>query len=166
MNIYTGKRLRIEQSMVTLPTGKEREAVIVHPNGAVAILPVDGDSIWLIRQYRYAIGEYIFEVPAGTIESGEDPQETAGRELIEEVGFSARTLIPRGFIYTTPGFTDEKIWLYEAQGLTPSSDYEMDDDEIIEPVRVSLSKVIDMIHRGDIVDAKTICLIFRYIGCT
>ena len=92
------------------------------------------------------------------MEQGEEPLETAHRELIEETGFAARTMIPKGFIYTTPGFTDEKIFLFEARDLSPSSDFEKDEDEIIEVIDVALDEIRTMIRDGTIVDAKTICL--------
>ena len=89
----------------------------------------------------------------------------AGRELIEETGFAARTIEPRGFIITTPGYTDEKIYLYEAHGLSPSQEFEKDEDEVIEVVDVPMKDLNDMIRDGTIVDAKTICLIHRCLGC-
>ena len=89
MEIYRGKRLVVERSLFPLPDGREREAVVVRPGGAVVILPMDGDFCYLIRQWRVAIGEYIIEAPAGTMEPGEDPIETARRELIEEAGIVA-----------------------------------------------------------------------------
>ncbi len=132
MEIFRGRRLWIEKRTIRLPHGAEREKIIVHPSNAVAILPIQGDRCKLLKQYRYAIDQYIFEAPAGTMEPGEDPQNTAGRELIEETGFTAKTIIPKGFIYTTPGYTDEKIFLFEARGLSPSDEYGKDEDEIIE----------------------------------
>jgi ADP-ribose pyrophosphatase len=161
MEIYRGRRLWVEKVAVRLPGGGEREKVIVHPSGAVAILPVDGDRCKLLKQFRYAIGQEIIEAPAGTMEQGEEPLATANRELIEETGFAARTMVPRGFIYTTPGFTDEKIFLFEARGLYPSSDFEKDEDEVIEVIDVALSDIGTMIRDGLIVDAKTICLYQR-----
>jgi len=167
MEIYRGKRLTIEKSVFSLPNGKQREAVVVRPSGAVVIFPIDGEHCYLIRQWRFAIDQYILEAPAGTMEAGEDLIETARRELIEEAGFAARELIPRGFIYTTPGFTDERIFIYEARGLTPSREYAPDDDEIIEPVRLSIPEVCRMVRDGEIVDAKTIAAVARCIGgCT
>jgi ADP-ribose pyrophosphatase len=164
MEIYRGRRLWVEKVMIPLPKGGEREKVIVHPSNAVAILPVDGNRCKLLKQFRYAIDREIIEAPAGTMEQGEEPIETAHRELIEETGFAARTLIPRGFIYTTPGFTDEKIFLFEARGLYPSSAFEKDEDEIIEVIDVALGNVGIMIRDGMIVDAKTICLYQRCEG--
>jgi ADP-ribose pyrophosphatase len=112
------------------------------------------------------IGENILEAPAGTLNPGEDPVTAAHRELIEETGFQAETLIPRGSIYTTPGFSDEVLHLYEAHGLSPSCLYEKDDDEIIELIRVRSEDLPGMISDGRICDAKTISIICRCIGAT
>jgi ADP-ribose pyrophosphatase len=165
MEIFRGRRLWIEQRNVRLPNGIERQKVIVHPSNAVAILPINGEQCKLIRQYRYAIDDYIFEAPAGALEAGEDPIEAAGRELIEETGFAAQKIEPRGFIFTTPGYTDEKIFLYEARGLTPSQEFDLDDDEVIEVVDILVGDLNRMILEGSLVDAKTICLIHRCLGC-
>ena len=165
MEIFRGRRLWIETKTITLPTGTEREKVIVHPSNAVAIFPVDGDRCKLLKQYRYAIDQYIIEAPAGTMETGEEPLATAGRELIEETGFAAKTIEPKGFIYTTPGFTDERIFLFEARGLSPSQEYAKDEDEVIEVIDVAVKDLPAMIRDGRIVDGKTICLIQRCLGC-
>jgi len=165
MEIFRGRRLWIETKTIRLPTGAEREKVIVHPSNAVAIFPVDGDRCKLLKQYRYAIDQYIIEAPAGTMEPGEEPLATAGRELIEETGFAARTIVPKGFIYTTPGFTDEKIFLFEARDLSPSQEYGKDEDEVIEVIDIALKDLTGMISNGRIVDGKTICLIQRCLGC-
>jgi ADP-ribose pyrophosphatase len=165
MEIFRGRRLWIEKRSIRFPNGIEKEKVIVHPSNAVAILPLKGDSCKLLRQYRYAIDKYIFEAPAGTMEQGEDPLETARRELIEETGFTAQTIVSKGFIYTTPGYTDEKIFLFEARDLSPSQEYGKDDDEVIEVVDIAIKDLIGMIRNGTIVDAKTICLIHHCLGC-
>jgi ADP-ribose pyrophosphatase len=164
MEIYRGKRLSIETREFTLPNGQKKERVIVRPGGAVAILPVVGDDCYLLRQYRFAVDDYIYEAPAGTIDEGEEPHETAYRELIEETGMKAETFVPKGWIYPSPGYTNERIWLYLAEGLSPCSDYQMDDDEVIEVVRVPVGDVKAMIADGRIVDAKTICLVCRCLG--
>jgi ADP-ribose pyrophosphatase len=165
MEIFRGRRLWIETKTICLPSGKEREKVIVHPSGAVAILPLHGDRCKLLRQYRYAIDRHIIEAPAGTMEQGEDPVTTARRELIEETGFAAGSITPKGFIYTTPGFTDEMIFLFEARDLSPSQEYGKDEDEVIEVIDVAVSDLSGMIRNGQIVDGKTICLIQRCLGC-
>ncbi len=165
MELYRGTRLSIEKREVTLPGGKVVERVMVHPGDAVAILPVIGDaSCYLLRQFRFAVGEYIYEAPAGTLNPGESPLDTARRELIEETGFQADTFISRGYILTTPGFTDERIHLFEAHNLTPSCEYEKDEDEVIEVVKVAFTELDAMISDGRINDAKTICLAYRCIG--
>jgi len=160
MEIFRGRRLWIEKRTIRLPQGTEREKVIVHPNNAVAILPVDGNRCKLLKQYRFAIDQYIYEAPAGTMEPGEDPKETALRELIEETGFAAEKIVPKGFVYTTPGFTDEKIFLFEACNLSPSDEYGKDEDEVIEVLDIPTGNLKGMIRDGTIVDAKTICLIY------
>jgi ADP-ribose pyrophosphatase len=165
MEIFRGKRLWIEKRTIQLPQGTSREKVIIHPSNAVAIFPVEGDYCKLLKQYRIAIDQYIYEAPAGTMEFGEEPEETARRELIEETGFAAQTIEPRGFIYTTPGFTDEKIFLFEARGLLHSDEYVKDEDEIIEVVDIPTAHLRGMIRDGTIVDAKTICLIYHCLGC-
>jgi ADP-ribose pyrophosphatase len=165
MEIFRGRRLWIEKRTIRLPNGIEREKVIVHPSNAVAILPLNGDQCKLLKQYRYAIDQYIFEAPAGMMEPGEDPLVTARRELIEETGFTAQTIVSKGFIYTTPGYTDEKIFLFEARDLSPSQEFGKDEDEVIEVVDVATKDLETMIHDGIIVDAKTICLIYHCLGC-
>jgi ADP-ribose pyrophosphatase len=165
MEIFRGRRLWIEKRAIRFPNNIEKEKVIVHPSNAVAILPLNDDRCKLLKQYRYAIDQYIYEAPAGTMEPGEDPLKTAHRELIEETGFSARTINQKGFIYTTPGYTDEKIYLFEARDLSPSREYEKDDDEIIEVVDIAIKDLAAMIHKGTIVDAKTICLIYHCMRC-
>jgi ADP-ribose pyrophosphatase len=164
MEIFRGRRLWIETKTIRLLTGTEREKVIVHPSNAVAILPLHGDQCKLLKQYRYAIDQYIIEAPAGTMEQGEEPLATARRELIEETGFSAKAIVQKGFIYTTPGFTDEKIFLFEARDLSPSQEYGKDEDEVIEVIDVAVKDLPGMIRDGRIVDAKTICLIQRCLG--
>ncbi len=165
MEIFRGRRLWIESRMIRLPNGIEKKRVIVHPSNAVAILPIDGERCKLLKQYRYAIDQYIYEAPAGTMEMGEAPLQTAHRELIEETGFAAQKMQEKGFIYTTPGYTDEKIFLFEARDLSPSREYGKDEDEIIEVVDVAISDLSAMVRDGTIIDAKTICLFHHCFGC-
>jgi ADP-ribose pyrophosphatase len=163
--LYRGRRLSVESRIFPLPTGKSVEKIVVHPGDAVAMLPITADgTCYLIRQYRFAVGGYILEAPAGTLNPGEDPLDAAHRELIEETGYQAGILTPRGFIYTTPGFTDERIFLYEARDLSPSNLFHQDEDEIIELAPVRREELRPMIMDGRIVDAKTISLIFRCFG--
>lgn len=159
--IYQGRKLSIELRTIDLPNGRTKETIIVHPGGAVAMLPCDGDDCYLIRQFRPAIGGYIYEAPAGTMEPGEDPKETASRELIEEIRMRSTDIIPRGVIMTSPGYTDEVLHLYEARNLIPADDYDPDDDEVIEVVKISRKEAEAMAQDGRIIDAKTISLLFR-----
>jgi ADP-ribose pyrophosphatase len=162
MEIYRNKRLFVEVKEIDFPDGRKREVVLVHPGDAVAVLPKCSDSCWhLIRQYRFATGSFILEAPAGTMEPGETPIETAHRELIEETGFRAGVMKDRGFIWTTPGFTDEKIYLFEAGELTPSGESTSDEDEFIELVTTCGSELEAMCKDGRISDAKTISLVYR-----
>src|SRR4030042_5706104 len=140
MEIFRDRRLWIEKRTIRVPQGTEREKVIVHPNNAVAIFPVEKDRCKLLKQYRFAIDQYIYEAPAGTIEPGEDPKETARRELIEETGVNAEKSLPEGFIYTTPGYTDEKIFLFEARDLSPSDELGKDGDELIDVIKSSTTE--------------------------
>lgn len=159
--IYKGKRLSVELNTYTLPNGKVKERVVVKPGDAAVMLPIEGKDCYLIRQYRFAVGKYIYEAAAGTLEPSEEPIETARRELVEECRISADEFVPRGFVYTSPGFTDERVYLFEARGLTHSEEFDPDDDEVIEVVKVPLAKAIAMCRDGRISDAKTLAILFR-----
>jgi len=163
-DIYRGKRLRVVKELYRLSSGREKERIVIHPGDAVAMLPIEGESCVLLRQFRFAIGEELCEAPAGTMDPGETPLQTAHRELIEETGLAGETFISRGFIYTTPGFTTEKIHLFEVRGLTPSTEFGKDEDEEIEVVRVPVPEVLAMALDGRIRDAKTIALVYRCLG--
>ena len=162
--IYQGRRLSVEKRTHHFPDGTERERVVIYPSNAVAVLPVEEETCYLIRQYRFAIDEYLFEAPAGTMDPGELPADTARRELQEETGLIAGNLISRGFIYTTPGYTTEKLFLFEARNLSSPAPQSLDDDEHIELVRLPKKEVLSMVKDGRIHDAKTICLIHLCLG--
>ncbi|MDU9375776.1 Methanol dehydrogenase activator [Methanocorpusculaceae archaeon Sp1] len=160
--IYDTPRLKISTKPVHLPNGFDREYLFVEPVPAVCILPTDEHFVYLIRQYRAVIDSYIYEVPAGGMEPEDtDPVVAARRELAEEAKFFAEELIPRGFVYSSPGFCTEKLWLYEARGLSLCDTYCCDEDEIIEVVRVKKEEALQMASDGRICDAKTIALLMR-----
>jgi ADP-ribose pyrophosphatase len=159
--IFSSKRLSVETKAVKLPNGIEREMLLVRPRDAVAVLPIDETYCYLIRQYRFAVDGYIVEAPAGQIDDGETPEAAVRRELAEETGLCAKVFTPLGYIYTTPGFTTERIYLFEARDLSAADECNGDDDEIIDLLPVRRYEVLQMIKEGKIVDAKTICLAHR-----
>ena len=162
--LYQNSRFLIEKKAYALPDGKAKEGIVIRPRDAVAIMPVTKNTCFLLKQYRFPIDEHIYEVPAGAIEEGEDPDQAAHRELIEETGFAAKQMIPYGYIYLAPGYSSERLWLYEASELTPSNDYQKDEDEVIEVEEIDICEMLAMIREGAIVDAKTIALAMLCFG--
>lgn len=156
--IYGGKRLRLRRDEVELPSGRRTFREVVVQPGAVAIVPVteEGD-VFLVRQFRYAVGSELYEIPAGILESGESPEQCAVRELSEEVGLIAGRIEKLGQFYTSPGVMNEVMHLYRATNLIKT---EHTTEEGISVVRMSLGQAIDKIRKGEIVDAKTICGLF------
>jgi ADP-ribose pyrophosphatase len=158
--VFTGRAINLDVDTVRFPDGSIGELEIVRHPGASAIVPFLSDpagedpQVLLIRQYRYAAGEYIYEVPAGTLDDGESPDECARRELREETGCTAERVEHMYTIYTTPGFTDERIHLYMAVGLT-RGEAGREADEFMEVEAVSLSRALEMIERGELRDAKS-----------
>ena len=169
--VYRGRVVELGIEDAVLPGGAEvRLEIIRHQGaagggwsalgalvqGAAGVVPVHGDgTVTLVRQYRHAAGGVIWEIPAGVLEPGESPEECAARELSEEVQLQGE-LQALGSIFTTPGFTDERIWLFLACSLGPSPG-RPDADEALEPFRLPFSEALDMVRRGEITDAKTIC---------
>jgi ADP-ribose diphosphatase len=148
--------VNLDVETVTLPNGATVELEIIRHPGAVAIVPLKDDgTVLLIRQYRHAAGGYIYEVPAGKLDPGEEPRHCAARELEEEIGHRASSLTHMLTFFTTPGFTDEVIHLFLATGLTPGTQ-DLDHDEVLEVVTMSLHEAIQRIADGTIRDAKTI----------
>jgi ADP-ribose pyrophosphatase len=152
---HGGFRVRVSRERVALPNGNTVTLDIVHHPGAAAVVPfVSDDEVLLIRQYRHAAGGMIFEVPAGKLDAGEDPATCAHRELMEEAGRRAGRLTPLGWIFTTPGFTDERIHLFAAFDLSPVP-LRLDSDEVIEPVTMPLARALDLVWSGELNDAKS-----------
>lgn len=155
--VYEGKLVRVNRLDVILPDGKEamREAVR-HP-GAAAIVPVDDEgNVTLVRQYRAPIAQVLLEIPAGKLDyKGEDRLEAARRELREETGLTAEKWTHLTDIVTAPGFCDELISIYLAEGLSAGED-EPDEDEFLNIVKMPLTELIDMAKRGEISDSKTL----------
>jgi ADP-ribose pyrophosphatase len=161
--IHHGRVVNLSVDTVRFPDGSVGELEMIRHSGAAAVLPVFGSAadrdpdVMLIRQYRYASGGYIYEVPAGRPDQpGEDWEVCARRELEEETGLVAGRFEYLTAIHTTPGFTDELIHLFIARDLSEGA-LSRDVDEFIELVRLPLSHATEMIRRGEISDGKTIC---------
>jgi ADP-ribose pyrophosphatase len=139
-----------------LPNGLTVDLEVVRHPGAAAVVPLKDDgTVVLIRQFRHAAGGFIYEIPAGKLHPGEDPTVCAKRELEEEIGYRAGKLELLSSIFTAPGFTDEVIHIYKATGLSVGRQ-QLDRDEVLEVVEMSLSEAIRMIKNGEIRDAKSI----------
>lgn len=152
--VYDGRIVHLELLDVTLPNGETAKRELVRHPGAVAIVPLIGEDVLLVRQYRIAAGQTMLEIPAGTLNPGEAPLICAERELQEETGYKPGVLEPLGGIFTAPGYTTEFIHLYLARDLGESR-LAMDDDEFIEVVRVPLREALEMLNTGEIKDGKS-----------
>ncbi len=158
--IYTGRVINLDMDRVRFPDGSSGELEIVRHPGASAVLPFLGNpagtdpEMLLIRQYRYAAECYLYEIPAGRLNAGESPETCARRELLEETGCSAEQVLFLTSMYTTPGFTDERIHLFVASGLS-RGETQREADEFIEVVTMPMSRALKMVERGEIQDAKT-----------
>ena len=158
--IYDGRVVKVFKDSVELPTGKNSFREVVKHSGGVVILAVKGDKILLVKQFRYPLKEVMFELPAGKLEIGEDPFEAAKRELEEETGYCANKWTPLGYVYTSPGYSDEKLYLYKAEDLEFTHCHP-DEGEIIEAFEYSYEDVLKMVDNGEINDAKTLCALLR-----
>lgn len=166
--VYSGRVISVDVDQVRFPDGTTGELEMVRHSGASAVVPMLDDEndprVLLIRQYRYAADGYVYEIPAGRLDLGETPESCASRELREETGYSAARVRRLTTIYTTPGFTDEKIHLFVAEGLTVGG-AQREPDEFLELFPVLLSEAVAMIQSGEIVDGKSsIALLLTYLG--
>ncbi len=159
--ILNGRVFDITVENVTFPNGTNIDLEIVRHPGASAVVPLTEDGeVVMLKQYRHAVGGTLWEIPAGTFDAGEAPLTCAKRELIEETGFEAQAWEPIGAVVPLAGYSDERIHLFLARGLTPAAQ-SLDPDEIIEVHTIPLDRVVAMILEGEIEDAKTIVAIFR-----
>ncbi|NOZ03878.1 MAG: NUDIX hydrolase [FCB group bacterium] len=154
--VFKGRLLDVRLDEVRLPNGKNTtREYIIHP-GAVVMIPVLPDgNIVLIRQYRYPMGREFIELPAGKLDPGESPRETADRELEEEIGYRAGKLTELVEIHPCIGYSNERMWLYLAEELVPTKT-NTDHDEFIELLPMPVEKAVDMVWAGKITDVKTI----------
>lgn len=155
--VFEGVRIDV----YSLKRGSYSREVISHP-GAVVILPLlDKERVVLIHNDRFSVGEKLWELPAGTLEEGELPQETAKRELQEETGYTCQQINPLTFFYTTPGFCNERMFAYTASDLTLGSQH-LDESEKITVTIFTWLQILDMLKSGKIKDGKTIATLLYY----
>ena len=160
--IHDGRVVKLRLEEVELPGGRRSSLELVAHPGAAAIVPVDErGEVLMVRQYRHATGgEWLLEVPAGKLDPGESPERCAARECEEETGFRPGRLEPLGWIWTTPGFTDERIWLFLASDLAAGRQ-DLQEDESLTVERLPLARALALALRGGIDDGKSIAGLVR-----
>jgi ADP-ribose pyrophosphatase len=161
--LYQGKVFQLQRDTVIEPGGVQAERdIIVHP-GSVVVLPIFKDGrILLIRQYRHSVGEFLWELVAGRKEPQESPMAGARRELLEETGYTAKRMRKLMRVVPTPGFVNEWMWIFAAEGLTEGA-AQPEEDEKITPRIFTVRQAEKMIERGTLRDAKSICGILYYL---
>ena len=158
--VYSGTVINVDIDTVEFPNGSVGDLEMVRHSGAAAVIPFltdpgsDDPQILLIKQFRHAADRFIYEIPAGKLDGGEEPLACAKRELKEETGCTAERIEHLCTFYTTPGFTDERIHAFMATGLT-RGEVKHEADEIMTVETVTLSKALELIRTGELVDAKT-----------
>lgn len=160
--IYKGRILTLRADTIELPNGNTAfREVIEHSGGAAVLALNDNGEIYLIKQFRYPYNEVIYEIPAGKLSVDESPLECASRELTEETGIIAGKLSLMNTIYPSPGYTDEKLYIYLAENLAVGVT-NLDTDEFVELVSVPFNKALQMVNDGIIRDCKTVVAIYHY----
>jgi ADP-ribose pyrophosphatase len=159
--VYRGRVFQLLQETVTLPNGLTTKLELIRHPGAAAVVPMLSKSqVVLIRQYRHAVGSVIWEIPAGTLDPGEDPVHCARRETIEEIGYNAGNMQRIGEIVPVPGYSDERIHIFLATDLRKVPQ-RLEDDEVLNVEELPFLRALEMIGTGEIVDAKTIIGLLR-----
>lgn len=159
--VFDGRVFTVKKRQILSPNGKQRFRELVFHVGGACVLAVDDEkNVYMIRQFRSAFEQEMWEVPAGKLEPGEDPLERAKRELREETGLVAENYIDIGEIWPTVGFCNEKIYMYLATGLT-AGETDFDEDEFIDTVKMPFNKVYDMCIKGEIKDGKTLAAVLK-----
>jgi ADP-ribose pyrophosphatase len=165
-SVHDGRIVKLSLEEVTLPNGNTVTLEVIRHPGASAVVPVDAaGNVVLVRQYRHATGSWLLEVPAGKLDHpGESPEDCARREVEEETGYRPGRLIPLGWIWTTPGFTNEKIWLFVALDLVPSRS-NLQSDEVLTVETLALDEAVRRAATGEITDGKSVCALLRASAC-
>lgn len=159
--VYHGKVIDVRRDNIEIATGKKSvREVVEHSGGVVIAAQKTPDTILMVKQFRYPIKQTVLELPAGKLEKGEEPFPAAKRELEEETGYKANKWLGLGYINTTPGFCDEKLYLYHATDLEFVGEHP-DEGEIIQCFEFKLEEIFEKIRNGEINDAKTICALMR-----
>ena len=158
--VFNGKVIDVKRDNILVSNGHKSIRELIEDSGGIVILAVRDNNILLVKQYRYPLKETAIELPAGKLEKGENPDFASRRELQEETGYIAKKWTKLGYIFTSPGFCDEKLHLYLAQELEYVKQ-NPDEDEILEAYEEPIDKVLEMIDNGIINDSKTICAIMR-----
>ncbi|HAA86008.1 MAG TPA: ADP-ribose pyrophosphatase [Kosmotogaceae bacterium] len=159
--LFSGKIIDVEKHDVRLTDGTHSTREVVRHAGAAGVIPLDGKNVVLVKQYRFPIGEYLLEIPAGRLDPGEDPADCARRELLEETGYSIKEHKLMTLLYSSPGFTDERIYLYYAV-VEKVAEPTPDTGEFLETVIVPLDEALEMVRSQRICDAKTISALLFY----
>lgn len=160
--LYDGRIIKLYNDEIRLPDGNRAfREYVKHPGGVCVVPLTDNGEVMLVRQYRYVYGQEITEIPAGKRDAGDkDTLVGAKRELKEELGIEAENFYFLGEMYPTPGYTDEVLYMYAATGLS-FGETSPDEDEFVEPVKLPLDTLVDMIMEGEIKDAKTIAAVLK-----
>jgi ADP-ribose pyrophosphatase len=156
--VYAGRVFNVDRDRVRLPNGRETTVDIVRHSRSVVIVPIpEPGKIILIRQFRYPVHRFLWELPAGSVDEGETPVDAARRECHEEIGLVPSTIVRLSALYPTPGYCDEEMIFFRVSGLeTPDEPAAQDEDEDIEARTFELRDARDMVRRGEIVDMKTV----------
>jgi ADP-ribose pyrophosphatase len=158
--IYQGRAFSVMRILVNLPDGNQKHYDLVGHNGSVTLVPVnDRGEIYFVRQYRIGVKDYLLELPAGVLDTGEDPEAGAGREIREETGMAASHLLKIGDFYMAPGYSDEFLTIFLATGLYPSP-LSADADEFLEIEIIPAHKALAMAEAGQIQDGKSLAALF------
>ena len=160
--IFNGHVIRVTYDTVRLENGDTSFREVVHHHGGACVLAVTRQVPWFVgRPYRYALGEELWELPAGKLEAGEDPFKAAKRELAEECGVTAGQYTDLGVIYPTVGYDSEKIYMWAATDLQRTGQH-LDPDEFLDVVEMPFDTVLDMVLRGEIKDSKTVAAVLKF----